>query len=119
MNTLERYQCAVCFHLYDRPQLAQECEKQGTPNPDFKIGDKVSYGTEENIGSRWVYSGYGGEIIAGMVILVDGRHQWVYEVTGIFGNCGIVKTEEGWNSPHELAYYQGLRFRNMLPEGKK
>lgn len=83
--SVQKYRCELCHSEYESVDGAIVCESLGRPDPRFKVGDEITYGTEDSLtGTRWCYSGAKGEVQGRRLILVvrnsDGQksHVWLY-----------------------------------------
>ena len=64
MKQVDRYQCEICKQIYETELEAIECESQGEPVVDDKIGDTVLVNTESGgFGGNWIYTAHEALII--------------------------------------------------------
>lgn len=122
MYQVTRYRCSLCHGEYQQPATAERCEALGKSDPKFKIGDKIDYGTEDGLGSRWAYCSASGTVIGRRLILAVGednqkRHIWMYAVKEdgvmgeILGTVGVAEDPEG-----RLQSYAEMRRITVGPE---
>ena len=110
-----KYRCSLCHAEYGDPVRAENCEALGRPEPRYKIGDQIDYGTEDGGfgGGHWCYGGASGKVVGRRMIWAvesGGKkiHTWVYAVQAeegyesYIGTVGVIDGPAGLQSTVEM-----------------